>query len=86
MGVALVDLGDRALDGQRGPHRALGVVLLCPRIAEESHQSVAELLRHVAAKPGHRFRRLVKIRVDEVAPVLRVKLGCKACRSDKVAE
>ena len=39
-----VDLRERALDGERRPHGSLGVVLLRLRIAEESHQPVAELL------------------------------------------
>jgi hypothetical protein len=48
-GVALVELGERALDGERGAHRPLGVVLLRLRIAEENHQPIAKLLQHMAA-------------------------------------
>ena len=81
-----VELGKRALDRERGPHRALGVVLLRLRIAEERHQPVAELLQHVAAKPSHRRRRLIEIGVDEVAPVLRIELRGEARRADKIAE
>ena len=73
-GVPCVEVGERALDGERGAHGALGVVLLRLRIAEQCHQPVAELLQHMAAKPGHRRRGLVEIGVDEVAPVLRVEL------------
>ena len=40
----------RALDRERGAHSALGVVLLRVRIAEESHQPVAELLQDMAAE------------------------------------
>ena len=85
-GVPGIEVGKRALDRQRGPHGALGVVLLRLRIAEERHQPVAELLQHVAAKIGHRLRRLVEIGVDEVAPVLGVELRGEARRADKIAE
>ena len=51
-------LRKRALDRERGPHRALGVVLLRLRIAEERHQPVAELLQDMAAETRHRMRRL----------------------------
>jgi hypothetical protein len=42
------------LDCERGAHRALGVVLLRVRIAEQRHQPVAELFQHMAAETGHR--------------------------------
>ena len=45
-----VEVGERALDRERRAHRALGVVLLRLRIAEEGHQPVAELLQHMAAE------------------------------------
>ena len=54
-GVSGVEVGKCALDGERGPHGALGVVLLRQRVAEERHQPVAELLQHMAAKIGHRL-------------------------------
>ncbi len=53
-GVPGVDLSKGALDRERRPHRALGVVLLRLRIAEQGHQPVAEPLQHMAAKRGHR--------------------------------
>ena len=68
--VARVEVGKRALDGERGADRAFGVVLLRLRIAEEGHQAVAELLQDVPAERRHRFRRFVEIGVDQVAPVL----------------
>ena len=85
-GVSGVEVGKRALDGERGPHRALGVVLLRLRIAEQRHQPVAELLQHMAAETGHRRRSLVEIGVDEVAPVLGVELRGEARRADEIAE
>ena len=86
LGVPGVDLGKRALDGERRPHRALGVVLLRLRIAEQRHQPVAEPLQHMAAEPGHRRRGFVEIGVDEVAPVLGVELAREARRADEIAE
>ena len=68
------------------PHGALGVVLLCVRIAEQRHQPVAELFQHVPAKPGHRPGSLVKIGVDEIAPILGVKLCGEARRAYEIAE
>ena len=44
-----VEVGERALDRERCAHRALGVVLLRDRIAEQRHQTVAELLGDMAA-------------------------------------
>ena len=41
-GVPCVEVDERALDRERSPHRALGVVLLRLRIAEQRHQPVAE--------------------------------------------
>ena len=86
LSVSRIYVGYCALDGQRGPHGAFGVILLRLRVSEQGHQPVAELLQHVSAKRGHRLRRFVEIRVDEVPPVLGVKLGRKARRSDEIAE
>ena len=72
-GVPGVEVGERALDGERGAHRALGVVLLRLRIAEEGHQPVAELLQDMAAETRHRGGGRVEIGADQVAPVLGVQ-------------
>ena len=85
-GVPCVEVGERALDCERRAHGALGIVLLGLRIAEQCHQSVAELFQHMAAQPAHRRRSFVEIGVDEVAPVLRVQLRGEARRADKIAE
>jgi hypothetical protein len=53
--AAGVEVGEGMLDGERGAHRPLGVVLLRPRVAEEGHQAVAELLQNVTAEPVHRL-------------------------------
>ena len=88
---ALVELNARnaakgALDRERRPHRAFGVVLLRMRIAEERHQPIAEPLQHMPAKPGHRGGGFVEIGVDEAAPVLRVEPRRERRRTDEVAE
>ena len=85
-GVPGVEFAERLLDGERGAHRAFGVVLLRLRIAEQGHQPVAEFLQHMAAEAGHRRRGLVEIGVDEVAPVLRVEFRGEARRADEIAE
>ena len=84
--VAGVDFDKRALDRERRPHGAFGVVLLRLRIAEKRHQSVAELLQHMAAKIGHRRRSFVEIGVDEVAPIFGVEFRGKTGRADEIAE
>ena len=52
--VSRIEVPERPLDGERGPYRALCIVLQGLWITEESHQPVAELLQHVAAQAGHR--------------------------------
>ena len=85
-GVPGVEVGERALDGERRPHGALGVVLLRLRIAEQGHQPVAELLQDMAAETRHRGGGLVEIGADQVAPVLGVKPRRKVGRADEIAE
>jgi hypothetical protein len=51
----------RGLDGERGPYRALCIVLEGLWITKERHQPVSELLQHMAAKIGHRLGNRVKI-------------------------
>jgi hypothetical protein len=78
--------GERALDGERGVQRALGVVLLGARIAEQGHQPVADLFQHVAAEACYAGGGLVEIGVDEIAPILGVELRREARRADEIAE
>jgi len=44
IGVLAVQLGERPLDRERRTDRALGIILLRHRVAEQRHQAVAELL------------------------------------------
>ena len=85
-GVPGVEFAERPLDGERGAHRAFGVVLLRVRIAEQRHQPVAEFFQHMAAKPRYRRRGFVEIGPDEVAPILRVEPRREAGRADEIAE
>ena len=71
--VSRVEVGKRALDGERSPDSAFGVVFLRLRIAKEGHQPVAEPFQHVTAEADHRLRSLVEIGVDEIAPVFGVE-------------
>ncbi len=81
-----VEGSERALDGERCAHGALGVVLLRLRIAEQGHQPVAELLQDMAAESRHRGRRFVEIGADQVAPVLGVEPRREARRAGEIAE
>ena len=85
-GVLAVEFGERALDRERRPHRALGIVLLRHRIAEQRHQPVAELLGDMAAHLGDRRRGGIEIGADQVAPFLGIELRGNAGRADQIAE
>ena len=85
-GVLAVQLGQRALDRQRRPRRAFGIVLLRHRIAEQRHQPVAELLGDMAAHLRHRRRGGIEIGADEIAPLLGIELRGNAGRTHQIAE
>ena len=85
-GVLAVQFGKRALDRERRPHRALGIVLLRHRIPEQHHQPVAELLGDLAAHFRHRRRGGIEIGADQVAPLLGIELRGNASRIHQIAE
>jgi len=85
-GVVTVQFRQRTLDRERRPHRALGIVLLCDRIAEQHHEPVTELFGDMAAHPRHRRRGGIEIGADEIAPFLGVKLCGNAGRINEIAE
>ena len=85
-GILAIELGQGALDRQRRACRALGVVLVRQRIAEQAHQPVAEFFRDVAAHFGDRGGSGVEIGADEVAPFLGIELRGDRGRADQIAE
>ena len=85
-GVARVEVGERALDRERRAHGTLAVVLLRLRIAEQRHQTVAELLQHMAAERSHGGRGGVEVTPHQIAPVLGIEPRREARRAHEVAE
>ena len=84
--ILAIEVGQGALDRQRGACRALGIVLVRQRIAEQTHQPVAELLRDVAAHFGDRSGSGVEIGTHEVAPFLGIELRGDRGRAHQIAE
>jgi hypothetical protein len=82
----LTELSDRVEDAQRRPHRALGVVLVRDRCAEDGHHRVAdELLDGAAEALDVRLHALV-VRAQRRADVLRVGTVGPAGEADEVDE
>ena len=84
--ISGVDLGERALDFERGAQSPLGVVLLRERIAEQGHDTIAQFLRDTPAHPCHRRRGGVDVAADEIPPILGVEFRGDAGRADEIAE
>ena len=59
--VFSVQLAKRALDRERGAHSALGVILLCHRVAEQRHNPITKLLGDLAAHLGYCCRDCIEI-------------------------
>ena len=85
-GILAVELCERALDRQRGADRALDVVLMGERIAEQCKQPVAQLLGDVTSHFRDRGRSGVKVRPDEIAPLLGIELRGNPGRTHQVAK
>ena len=81
-GVLDVERFERRENGDRRAGGPLGVVLLGARIAEQSHQTVAELLQHMA---GHTASRLPRRRRDRGRPGSRQSSAssCEASRLNR---
>ena len=60
------------LHAQRSPHRALGVVLVRDRCAEQRHQRIADHLVDLSAERGDVVRQPREAPIDEVLHLLRV--------------
>ena len=85
-GILAVDLSERALDRERSPRCAFGVVFLRHRITEQRHQPITQFFGDVAAHLRHCGRGGIQIRADQIAPVLGIKPRRDAGRTHKVAE
>ena len=72
-GVLAIEFGQSALDGKRRACRALGVVLMRQRIAEQAHQTIPEFFRHMTAHFGNRSGSGIEIGADKIAPFLRIE-------------
>ncbi len=84
--VLAVELSQCTLDCECRAHRALGIVLVRNRIAEQRHQPVAELLGDMPAHLRHRRRGGIEIGADEIAPFLGVEPRGDAGRIHQIAE
>ena len=73
IGVLAVQLRQRPLDRERRPRRALGIILLRHRVAEQRHQAVAKLLADLSAHLRHCRRGGVEICSNQIAPFLSIK-------------
>jgi len=76
----------RGDDGEPGAHDPLGVVLVRLGVAEESDQTVAEILSDVSLETGDGVRSDAAIPGGEIAPLFGIDLGCDLRRSDQIAE
>ena len=85
-GADLQLLADRVADRERRPHRALGVVLVRDRRAEDGHHRVADELLDRAAVPLELGAELRVVGGERRADVLRVEPFGAARRAHEVGE
>ena len=71
---------------EAGAHPPLGIVLMCPRIAEIDQYPVAHVLGDEAIEPCDDLGDGTVIGADNLAQIFRVKTGRERCRADQVAE
>ena len=67
-------LGNRGGNGEPGPHRPLGLVLVRPRPAEIGQHPVAHVLRHMAIHTRDLLGHRVLVRPDHLPHLFRVQL------------
>ena len=79
-------LGNRIEDRETGTDRALGVIVMRLRIAEERHHPIAEILSDLAAELGDRFARGSMIRGQYFMPLLRIETSSDFSRVHQVRE
>ncbi len=85
-GVRGVQVFERAKDRQACARGAFRIILLRPRISEQRHQPVAELLGDMAAVLVDRLGGVVEIASHQLTPVLGVERRREAGRPDQIAE
>ena len=84
--VGLVQLLDGVAGGERGSHRALGVVLVGDGRAENGHDRIADELLHGAAEALDLRAQARVVRGEHRAHVLRVELLGPPCEAHEVGE
>ena len=77
---------DRIEDGEPRAHRALGVVLVCGRIAEIGEHAIAQILRDHAAEALDLAGAARLEGADHLALLLRIEPRRERARADHVAE
>jgi hypothetical protein len=85
-GVSLVQLGDRLPDGEGGPDRPLGVVLVGHRRAEQGHHGVADELLHRSPEAFQVGPEALVVGGEHTSDVLDVQALGPAGEADQVAE
>ena len=85
-GVGLVQLGDRLQDGERSPHRPLGVVLVRHGRSEDGHDRVADELLHRASVGLDLLSQAGVVGAQACSHVLGVSLLGGSGEPDQVAE
>jgi hypothetical protein len=86
VGLALVQLLDGSKDGQRGPHRPLGVVLVGDRGAEYCHHPVANKFVQGSPEPFDLVAQPSMVGAKQCPDVLRVGMVEAGGKADQVAE
>ena len=77
---------DRLDYRQPRPHRTLGIVLMCLRIAEIDQHPVAHIFGDKPIEAADRLGNGAVIVPDQLPQILRVMTGRECCRADQVAE
>ena len=73
-------------DGERGTHRALGLVFVRLRPAEVGEHAIAEELRDMALKARNLARHRVLKATDQLTQIFRIELGGQRRRADQIDE
>ena len=69
-----------------GPHRLLGVILVCLRVAEVHQLPIAHVLGDKAAEAADRIGDAAMLHADDLAQVLGIQARRERRRTDQIAE